>query len=110
MHGETGIYSFTMAILQVRNIPEPVYARLKERAAEHRRSVTKEAILLLEGALGFDPSGRDLRNRMIDSLLEAGLSERLWGGVSTRPVSRMGGPPVPREAIGRIRAAREAGE
>ena len=103
MHGETGIYSFTMAILQVRNIPEPVYARLKERAAEHRRSVTKEAILLLEGALGFDPSGRDLRNRMIDSLLEAGLSEKLWGG-DGKP-----SPPGPTELMKRFRSAGEAG-
>jgi plasmid stability protein len=91
-----------MAILQVRNLPDPVYTRLKELAAEHRRSITQEAIFLLEEALGFDTSGRDRRNRMIDSLLEAGLNDRLRGG----------GPalPSPGEVIMRLRSARGAAE
>lgn len=66
-----------MAILQVRNLPDRVYGKLKERAAEHRRSVTQETILVLEEALGFETSGRDLRNKTIDYLLRSDIGARL---------------------------------
>ncbi len=39
-----------MPALSVRDIPEPVYARLKERAALNRRSVNAEVVLILEQA------------------------------------------------------------
>lgn len=78
-----------MAILQVRNLPDRVYARLRERAAEHRRSLTQETILLLEEALGFDTSGRNLRNRTIDYFLNADIGSRL------PPPGHTPGPKVP---------------
>ena len=101
-----------MAILQVRNLPDPVYTRLKEQAAENRRSVTQEAILLLEDALGFDTSGRNLRNRMIGAILETGLSEKLWGGDSGKSskVTGSAGPPDPAAVIERLRVKRETPE
>ncbi|MBI3988279.1 MAG: hypothetical protein HY347_01540 [candidate division NC10 bacterium] len=40
-----------MPTLYVRDMPEELYARLKERAAKERRSVSQEAISLLEWAL-----------------------------------------------------------
>ena len=40
-----------MATLTIKNLPDALYARLKARAAEHRRSINSEAILAVERAL-----------------------------------------------------------
>ena len=40
-----------MPTLTVRDIPATVYARLKEQAATHRRSMSNEIVTLLEEAL-----------------------------------------------------------
>ncbi len=41
-----------MATLTLKNFPDDLYAQLKARALEHRRSLNREAILCLEEALG----------------------------------------------------------
>ena len=61
-----------MATLTIKNIPEKLRERLKESAAQHRRSINGEAISCLEKALGgnrLDPEdfleqARSLRARM----------------------------------------------
>ncbi|SPE29962.1 conserved hypothetical protein [Acidobacteriia bacterium SbA2] len=40
-----------MATLTIRNIPEKLYHRLRESTAEHRRSMSEEAIARLEMTL-----------------------------------------------------------
>ena len=40
-----------MATMTLKNVPDEIYARLKETAARHRRSLNSEAILCLERAL-----------------------------------------------------------
>ena len=40
-----------MATLTIKNLPDPLYAQLKARAAEHRRSINSEAILAVERAV-----------------------------------------------------------
>lgn len=40
-----------MSILHVRNVPEQIYQRLKERAEAQRRSLSAEVIALLEWAV-----------------------------------------------------------
>ena len=64
-----------MATLTIKNLPDSVYARLKELAAEHRRSINSEAILAVEraviGAESRDPQDiltelRRARSRMSD--------------------------------------------
>jgi len=40
-----------MATLTIKNLPDQIYAQLKARAAEHRRSINSEAILAVERAL-----------------------------------------------------------
>ena len=52
-----------MATLTLKNFPDVLYAELKARAAERRRSLNQEAILCLEEALGstaFDASAQKL--------------------------------------------------
>ena len=40
-----------MPTLVLRNVPDDLYQRLKDTAADHRRSMTQEAIVSLRGAL-----------------------------------------------------------
>jgi plasmid stability protein len=40
-----------MATLVIKNFPDDLHARLKEQAQRHRRSLTKEAVTLLESGL-----------------------------------------------------------
>ena len=40
-----------MPILHVRNVPDPLYRRLKQRAEARRRSLSAEVITLLEWAI-----------------------------------------------------------
>ena len=41
-----------MPTLYIRDVPEPLYERLRELARRHHRSVTKEAIVIFEEWLG----------------------------------------------------------
>jgi plasmid stability protein len=45
-----------MPTLHVRNVPEHTYEALRERAMEHRTSISVEAIRLIERALRTDRS------------------------------------------------------
>jgi hypothetical protein len=40
-----------MPALLIKDLPPELHEKLKESAARHRRSLTKEALVLLEGAL-----------------------------------------------------------
>ncbi|MEO5825974.1 MAG: Arc family DNA-binding protein [Gemmatimonadales bacterium] len=40
-----------MATLTIKNLPDALYAELKAKAAEHRRSLNSEAILAVEQSL-----------------------------------------------------------
>lgn len=57
-----------MPSLTIKNIPDPVYERLKERAKLNRRSINSEVIACLEGELMPRRISEDeLRKRMQDS-------------------------------------------
>ena len=42
-----------MATVTLKNVPDEVYARLKKKAAQNRRSINNEAIVCLENVLGI---------------------------------------------------------
>lgn len=46
-----------MATLHVRNVPDPTYDALRERASERRTSISAEAIRLIERGLRTDRLG-----------------------------------------------------
>jgi len=46
-----------MATLHVRNVPEAIYAALRERAAQSHTSISVEALRLIERALQMEPPG-----------------------------------------------------
>lgn len=49
-----------MSTLVVKNLPDTLHERLKAQAIEHRRSVTKEAISLIEQGLLATPRRKPL--------------------------------------------------
>jgi plasmid stability protein len=49
-----------MATLYVENIPDELYAALRERARQHRKSIAAEVLTLLEENI---PTARELRAR-----------------------------------------------
>jgi plasmid stability protein len=44
-----------MAALVIKNIPEDLHKRLKQEARKHRRSMTQEALIILEERLNIAP-------------------------------------------------------
>jgi plasmid stability protein len=46
-----GAFSIVMAVLMIKDLPEALHRRLKERAAANRRSISEEAITILQSAL-----------------------------------------------------------
>ena len=59
--------------LTLKNIPDDLYARLKARAHEHRRSLNREAIVCLEAVLAPDMRSAAERLRRAREL-RAGLA------------------------------------
>lgn len=62
-----------MATLNVKDFPDELYGRLRERAARERRSVAQEVIHLLEGAVA-EPEPLSL-------LALRGLGREYWTGI-----------------------------
>jgi len=62
-----------MSILNIKNFPDELYAKLRERAKEERRSVSQEVIHLLAETL--EPS----KSRSILEL--RGLGKSAWTGL-----------------------------
>lgn len=60
-----------MTTLKIKNLPDELYQKLKERAKEQRRSVTDEAIAILSEALEAPGSILKL----------CGLGKELWKDV-----------------------------
>lgn len=47
-----------MPVLHVRNVPEPLYEKIRERAQEQNRSISAEVILLLDFAMRATVDGQ----------------------------------------------------
>jgi plasmid stability protein len=66
-----------MPILHVRNVPEDLYQRIKQRAASQNRSISAEVITLLQRALDQSPRPQqevlsDIRRRRFFRPAEVG--------------------------------------
>jgi plasmid stability protein len=62
-----------MATLNVKNLPDDLYEKLKARAARDNRSVAREIVVLLTAALDEGPSQSILQLR--------GMGKELWVGI-----------------------------
>lgn len=57
-----------MPTLQVRELPEDIYARLQARAAAEHRSIAQETIVLLRSALSVPESRKAERKMILDRI------------------------------------------
>ncbi|MDX1531627.1 MAG: Arc family DNA-binding protein [Rhodothermales bacterium] len=66
-----------MATITLKNVPDDLHRRLKERAARHHRSLNREAIRCLEEAVAADPPAEadllDRIRRRREALAQRGL-------------------------------------
>jgi len=62
-----------LATLNVKNLPDTLYRRLRKRARERRRSVAQEVTVILEEALG--------RREPLSILELRGLGKEAWTGI-----------------------------
>lgn len=62
-----------MATLNVKNVPDALYRRLRKRARERRRSVAQEVTLILEEAVE--------RSEPVSILGLRGLGKEAWRGI-----------------------------
>lgn len=61
-----------MSSLVIKNLPDALHARLKARAARNHRSLTKEAIALLEAAVEAPAEPRGNADDSLDAVFAAG--------------------------------------
>ena len=54
-----------MPTLHVRNVPETLYDRLRQRAQERNRSISAEVVMLLDSAL---EESEDTQTELLDSI------------------------------------------
>lgn len=75
-----------MATLTIRNLPADVYERLKKRARANRRSITQEAAVIIEDAVGMADAPPDLW-RQVDKVREA-IRQRYGAFSDSTPLVR----------------------
>jgi len=54
--------------LQVRELPEHIYARLKDEARNQHRSLAQQAIVTLAKGLGMEENPRERRRKLLSGL------------------------------------------
>lgn len=64
-----------MALLQVRDFPDELYAALSQVAKRENRSITQETITLLQAALGRSGLGRERRKKALADIAALGLGD-----------------------------------
>ena len=57
-----------MAILQIRDIPEQIYEKLKSEAKKKHRSLAQQAVITLTKGLDTPSNPKERRSLLIDSL------------------------------------------
>jgi plasmid stability protein len=68
-----------MATITLKNIPEQLYQKLKQRAAQHYRSLNSEVIVCLQNVLGSKQADPDVlleRARVLRSGISGKLTDK----------------------------------
>ena len=74
-----------MSVLVIKNLPEALHLRLKARAKRNHRSLTKEAIAILEAGTGGAEPSTDALDQLAEAgkeLLERGVDFTTWAAQS----------------------------
>lgn len=59
-----------MATLQVRNMPDKLYKRLKEKAGKEYRSIAQQVVFELENALNNPVDNKERRRRVLEEIMK----------------------------------------
>jgi plasmid stability protein len=59
-----------MPILQIRDIPESLHRKLRDRAQRDRRSLSQEAVAILEKGLEVTEDAKTRRRRLLQQITE----------------------------------------
>ncbi|MBW1716575.1 MAG: hypothetical protein JRH08_13450 [Deltaproteobacteria bacterium] len=57
-----------MPSLQIRDLPEPIYQKLKEQAAKEFRSLSQQAITVLAKGLGVSKDSKSRRKEILEQI------------------------------------------
>jgi plasmid stability protein len=71
--------TFIMPTLQIRDLPQDIYDRLIESAEKNRRSLTQEAVIILENVLVHE----DSKTRKLNALKRLESMKHHFNGIST---------------------------
>lgn len=80
-----------MATLTLKSIPDDLYARLKQRAAEHRRSINSEVLVCLEHALRSRRADPEAMLQRADAVRER-LRMPIWTEAALKEAKSSGRP------------------
>ncbi len=61
-----------MASLQIRDLPEPLYRKLLDEAKRQHRSLSQQAVAVLEKGLGISEEWRSRRRKVLAKIVESG--------------------------------------
>ena len=65
-----------MTSLQVRELPEHIYQRLKQEAKAEHRSIAQQAVVTLARGLGLEENPRQKRGKILDSVRTHAITDR----------------------------------
>ena len=68
-----------MALLQVRNFPDDVYGIVSDMAKKERRSISQQAILLIEKGIADGESAKERRKKALERSWESPVPEGFKG-------------------------------
>jgi plasmid stability protein len=57
-----------MAMIQVRNVPDPIYRRLAEQAEREHRSLAQQTLAVLSRGLGVEMDAKARRRKVLQAI------------------------------------------
>jgi plasmid stability protein len=58
-----------MPSIQVRDLPEQIYSKIKNNAQKEHRSLSQQAIVTLKKGLGIDENHKERRRILVDQIM-----------------------------------------
>jgi len=58
-----------MPSIQIRDLPEQIYSKIKNNAQKDHRSLSQQAIVTLKKGLGIDENNKERRRILVDQIM-----------------------------------------
>ena len=63
-----------MPSIQIRDLPEQIYSKIKNNAQKDHRSLSQQAIVTLKKGLGIDENPKERRRILVDQIMSRRVS------------------------------------